>query len=448
MDEARSNPYEIGNEVVPFRIEEWTNDRPNKVVPLDGHQVYIQGVKQPTFKVDREQKQSISGNPTAEYSGKPFETKFTPSTQRGLQPGPQYHAPSTSGVFSLHRQPYSPAALDPLLDSYEHLALTFEDLTQQAKNQLRNINRKRHSSLVVVEHRYSSGDHRPWFISCTALLTLLIFAASMFSNDCPKKSHACVSESLFGRMAFESTDINALYGPRPQTLIDMGAKSTHLILYSGEVWRLLASLYLHSSLVHLLGNLAVLLMYGWRLETLFGAGRIAVVWFLSGTFAMICSGAFLPEEITVGASGAVCGLIGADIAELLHNWTMYDSSFVHLLYLLVGVGLEIFIGFAPFMDNIAHISGCVMGLFLGLVLYVKDRFKEEKAITGPERGLRVRTKLPTRVYQWSFIFCSIPLVTLMYLLAVVLFFAEADVNALCPYCKMLNCMDTWFWSCD
>jgi len=56
--------------------------------------------------------------------------------------------------------------------------------------------------------------------------------------------------------------VNPLFGPRPETLLMLGAKSTWRIVERLEVWRLLAAVFLHGGLLHLLGNVAAILAYG------------------------------------------------------------------------------------------------------------------------------------------------------------------------------------------
>lgn len=60
----------------------------------------------------------------------------------------------------------------------------------------------------------------------------------------------------------QATSVNPLFGPRPETLLMLGAKSTWRIVERMEVWRLLAAVFLHGGLLHLLGNVAAILAYG------------------------------------------------------------------------------------------------------------------------------------------------------------------------------------------
>jgi membrane associated rhomboid family serine protease len=79
----------------------------------------------------------------------------------------------------------------------------------------------------------------------------------------------------------------------------------------GEVYRIVTSAFLHAGPLHLLLNMFALYILGTLLEPAIGAARLAGVYFVSllaGSF-----GALLldPNELTVGASGAIFGLMAA-----------------------------------------------------------------------------------------------------------------------------------------
>lgn len=56
------------------------------------------------------------------------------------------------------------------------------------------------------------------------------------------------------------------------------------------------------------------------------AVRIGVVYLLSGLGGSILSALFIHNSISVGASGALFGLLGAMLSELLTNWTIYSNK--------------------------------------------------------------------------------------------------------------------------
>src|SRR4051794_39898051 len=84
----------------------------------------------------------------------------------------------------------------------------------------------------------------------------------------------------------------------------------------GEVWRLVTSGFLHAGLIHLLFNMYALYILGTLLEPAIGKLRFGLIYFVS----LLCGsfGALLvsPDTHTVGASGAVFGLMGAAVAVM------------------------------------------------------------------------------------------------------------------------------------
>lgn len=77
-----------------------------------------------------------------------------------------------------------------------------------------------------------------------------------------------------------------------------------------EVYRLLSPAFLHGGVFHLLGNMAFLLILGVPCEQKWGWPRYAAVYFVSALGASIFSVCLHPNTISVGASGALFGLMG------------------------------------------------------------------------------------------------------------------------------------------
>ena len=93
------------------------------------------------------------------------------------------------------------------------------------------------------------------------------------------------------------------------------------VLEKQEYYRLLSSIFLHSGIDHIVGNMIFVVVLGEMLEQEIGHGRFAVVYLLSGIGGNLFS---LLSEITsetfyysVGASGAACGIMGALLVLVL-----------------------------------------------------------------------------------------------------------------------------------
>src|SRR4051812_45298545 len=84
----------------------------------------------------------------------------------------------------------------------------------------------------------------------------------------------------------------------------------------GEWWRLVTGGFLHANLIHIFFNMYLLWILGQMLEPMLGSGRFAALYFtalLWGSFGALL---VTPNVPTVGASGAVFGLMGAAAVEL------------------------------------------------------------------------------------------------------------------------------------
>lgn len=60
--------------------------------------------------------------------------------------------------------------------------------------------------------------------------------------------------------------------------------------------------------------------YGCQLESTAGTLKFATLYMLSGVFSICVSAVFAPKSVTVGASGALFGIFGAFLSELIQNW--------------------------------------------------------------------------------------------------------------------------------
>ncbi|HUY90708.1 MAG TPA: rhomboid family intramembrane serine protease [Pirellulales bacterium] len=148
-------------------------------------------------------------------------------------------------------------------------------------------------------------------------------------------------------------------------------------LQRGEVWRLVTCLFLHADANHLIGNCVALYIIGMASQQAFGAGRTLMSFFLTGAVASAVSVWFQPVP-TVGASGAIFGLIGAVIAFLYRyrdKFYLRDAriAWVLLVWSLCQVGT----GFLnPQVANAAHCAGLILGGVLGLLLPPKLQYGE------------------------------------------------------------------------
>ena len=155
-----------------------------------------------------------------------------------------------------------------------------------------------------------------------------------------------------------------------EVLVAMGA-IIHGTLSNHEYWRLVAAMFLHANWIHWLVNSWALYQLGSLYEAMFGKVRFTVIYFVTGICASFASAMKLaPGGASVGASGAIFGILGAFIFSIRRSqwrhepWTRgltQQLVFWGLLNLAVGASFA-------FIDNTAHVAGLLTGLLLGLVL--------------------------------------------------------------------------------
>ena len=102
-----------------------------------------------------------------------------------------------------------------------------------------------------------------------------------------------------------------------QTLVTFGAKVNPLIA-DGQYWRLVAPIFIHIGLMHLVFNSIALLTFGRIAEMIYGHTRFLAIYLVSGIAGVVLS-YLLSRGISAGASGAIFGLGGALAVFFLVN---------------------------------------------------------------------------------------------------------------------------------
>ena len=135
------------------------------------------------------------------------------------------------------------------------------------------------------------------------------------------------------------------------------------VAVGGEWWRLLTAAFLHGSFLHIAFNMYVLFAIGQTLERVLGHVGYLVLYVVAALGGSVASYAFSDiQTVSVGASGAIFGLMGALVVA--GRRLRYDISQV-----LVLLGVNILIGFvAPGIDWRAHLGGLVVGAAVAAIL--------------------------------------------------------------------------------
>ncbi|XP_043698250.1 RHOMBOID-like protein 2 [Telopea speciosissima] len=286
-----------------------------------------------------------------------------------------------------------------------------------------------------------------WLIPAFVVANVVMFIVTMYYNNCPKNNSGvqggCVAGFL-GRFSFQPLKENPLFGPSSSTLSNLGGLDWNKVVNGHQGWRLVSCIWLHAGVIHLLVNMFSLLFIGIRLEQQFGFVRIGVVYLLSGFGGSVLSCLFIRNSISVGASGALFGLLGAMLSELLINWTIYTNKVAALLTLVFIIAINLAVGILPHVDNFAHIGGFLTGFLLGFILLVRPQFG------WVERGnlpANVRAKSKYKPYQYVLWLVSLVLLIVGFTVGLVMLFRGVNAYQECHWCHYLSCVPTSLWDC-
>jgi membrane associated rhomboid family serine protease len=161
------------------------------------------------------------------------------------------------------------------------------------------------------------------------------------------------------------------FGRAGGTFVEKGALFGPSISINHEYWRLVTSGFLHAGFLHIAFNMYLLWYLGRLLEPAMGHVRFAAIYFtslLAGSF-----GALLlePNSVTIGASGAVFGLMGAAVVEFRRRGVGFLESGIGILILL-NLGLSFIV---PGIAIGGHIGGLIGGVLAALAINLGARFR-------------------------------------------------------------------------
>jgi len=233
-----------------------------------------------------------------------------------------------------------------ILGVYDHLSSIRIDVEWAEDAARRRANGDSYQSWADFDENKQRGSNRPYFTYILLFLCTAVMIASIAVND----------------WSIEPLDENVMIGPSAETLVLMGAKDSYLIVNENEGWRIVTASVLHAGLVHYFINMLALWFVGAAIEMSHGWLAAFIIFALSAVGGTVLSAIFLPEAISVGASGGIFGFIGACLADIIMNWRLLFCDFVTengkkhrhaivVVVLLLDILLNSIIGLTPYVDN-------------------------------------------------------------------------------------------------
>ncbi len=206
--------------------------------------------------------------------------------------------------------------------------------------------------------------------------------SSLFGERAPATSVLLMANIFMFGVCWLSTvssgrggGLSILWGLNGETLYKLGATHPGAIFYAHEWYRLVTAMFLHGGLIHIAFNMMVLMDVGPAVEEVYGSARYLFLYTVTGVAGFLLS-ALLGHQ-SVGASGALMGLIGLMIAITTRRGGAHMQQLRSRLITWV---ISIFaIGFLMAgVDNAAHFGGLAAGFALGKV------FADRQPSQGPE----------------------------------------------------------------
>lgn len=187
-----------------------------------------------------------------------------------------------------------------------------------------------------------------------------------------------------GQKMFDA--MNEMAGPNAKVLYDVGGMICHSDYFeqtieAGYVFRLVTPIFLHAGIVHLMSNLFFQMHFGFSFELRWTTKRFIAIYFLTGIGASLLScmvaGFGSGGSVSVGASGALFGLLGCNISYLIMNWSDIPNQKCEMVLMVMVILMNFLFSFGsasvssttgdvpPNIDNMAHLGGLITGICCG-----------------------------------------------------------------------------------
>jgi len=176
-----------------------------------------------------------------------------------------------------------------------------------------------------------------------------------------------------------------------QSLVDHGALWAPLVTHDGQWWRVVTGAFLHGGLAHIALNMYSLYILGRYVELIVGPWRMLAIYTIAlfgGGYAIVY---FAPNDVTVGASGAIFGLFGALIAIGVRLGKRGRALITQMLPVLL---INLAFTFAvPFISKAGHVGGLLSGFVAGLIIFTPRPAPAAPIVTDTATGQTAEAEL-------------------------------------------------------
>jgi rhomboid protease GluP len=163
-----------------------------------------------------------------------------------------------------------------------------------------------------------------------------------------------------------------------------GELSLEQVTVGREYWRIITAMFLHANINHIFNNMLLLFFLGAMIEKEIGHVRYIFLYFLSGIggncFSLLIKAITNDSAASIGASGAVFGLVGVLLAIVLFSGRkLPDVTPVRVLLMII---LSLYTGLTgQNIDNSGHVGGLLTGFLAGTFMCMIHRRCKSKGIS-------------------------------------------------------------------
>ena len=161
-------------------------------------------------------------------------------------------------------------------------------------------------------------------------------------------------------------------------MLGKGAMYNQTVFSNHEYYRFVTCLFMHYDLNHLFSNMVSLVFIGNEIENKYGKIKFLIIYFLSGIIGSLISVMYYnyigDNVISAGASGAIYGLMGAVLVNIIQDKNKENGPISKLL--LVFIFLYMAGKSGGNVDVFAHLGGLLGGMIIALICYSVKVFKK------------------------------------------------------------------------
>ncbi|MFQ5977536.1 MAG: rhomboid family intramembrane serine protease [Candidatus Heimdallarchaeota archaeon] len=152
-----------------------------------------------------------------------------------------------------------------------------------------------------------------------------------------------------------------IFVPSEEALTTWG-QDNRAIMEEGQILRLGTAMFVHAHIIHLASNMLFFFAFGLRLEELRSSSELLTIYFASGIVGNLLTLLWGLDYLSVGASGAVFGVFGANLMFLRRHYQrqMRTALFIAFIFFTITISVD--------TNVLAHAGGLGTGLLLGYSL--------------------------------------------------------------------------------